>query len=41
VRLHIELDAEIAERLDQQAAETGKPRWQIVQEALMELWRGL
>ena len=28
VRLHLEIDAEIAEQLDQQAAETGKPRWQ-------------
>ncbi len=40
VRLHLEIDAEIAEQLDQQAAETGKPRWQIVQEAMAAYWCG-
>lgn len=40
VRLHLEIDAEIAEQLDAQAAQTGRPRWAIVQEALVSYWRG-
>jgi hypothetical protein len=40
VRVHVELDAEIVEQLDAQAAQTGRPRWAIVQEALVSYWRG-
>lgn len=40
VRVHVELDAEIVEQLDAQAAQTGEPRWAIVQEALVAYWRG-